>query len=891
MEYEIACGCGKSIPVTEAMAGSSQNCECGQTVVVPPLSTLRATEVADATDRPAAALSAQDRPTPVVKPVGEIIAPTKISLREDGGAERGRRTVVMAALTPDALWIQDTARLRLIALQELEIAQPVNGAELAISPAPPGGGEKLTLTFDDATQAKRWYDRIQACQSRLSPAAPSDGRRVPEVVALVRRAPDVGYVGLGRVTFLHGSAQTADQGAQLRAGILGADAVIDLRRKRCPEIGSAARQVTGLAVRVDDEDGRKRLRGKWYAEEVAALTTRMLLLVGSIALLQFLVYGLLTGKSKFIVATGESLEESVLSAGLGTLVIYAWPLVAVALLRVLRWRELLRVAGFAVLIATTIRGLTALSAYLIAAVNSGVAIEKRGLGVLLDPFEWAFIIIGAVLCARAWRLAGRANQILPDEARVASMPRKVWSRGLLATTGIYALLCFGFVALSGYEIGAYMNQPGIDPRREHQALLALNQGVAHSDKKDFAAAEKSFQQSLRIWEDLASKPGAPSAYRANLAVTLSNLGWLRMRHSRDAEAEKYYSRVVRLADQLERDPDLDDDTKKTIAEARAVLAELRGEKSLKLLVEKENAAIRTYEEAQASDEPSKAEGLVRQAIAAWETLLPQSENPSYAKTATSRLATAYLWLAELQEQLDKRSDSEVSLKKAIDYGERAVSMDPARPLPKHNLQLARRMLEGLRSQAFHQEVDKFLRNERFREAIDFLKRSIKELEDRVNSGKDLETALPALAYRLNRLAWLLAHCPDEHVRDTKASVNYARQAVNARGDVAEFWHTLAIVQYRNGDWRDSLSSLEECKAKQGEFDASDWLLSAMNLFRLNRLKEAESAFLKSDQWMREAGRRAERDATSRLEYESMRPSVERLRREAQALIDGQPAVG
>ena len=895
MEYEIACRCGKSIPVTEAMAGSAQACECGQTVVVPPLSTLRAT-VATATDHPAADASAQDRPTPVVKPVGEIIAPTKISLREDGGAARGRRTVVMAALTPDALWIQDTARLRLIALQELEVAQPVNGAELAISPAPSGGGGKLTLTFDDTTQAKRWYDRIQACQSRLSPAAPSDGRRVPEAVALVRRAPDVPHVGLGRVTFLHGSAQTADQGAQLRAGILGADAVIDLRRKKCPEIGRAARQVTGLAVRVDDEDGRKRLRGKWYAEEVAALTTRMLLLVGSIALLQFLIYGLLTGKSKFIAATGESLEESVLSAGLGTLIIYAWPLVAVALLRVLRWRELLRVAGFAVLIATTIRGLTAISAYLIAAVNSGAAIDKRGIGMLLDPFEWAFIIIGGVLCARAWRLAGRANQILPDEARVASMPRKVWSRGLLATTGIYALLCFGFVAVSGYEIGAYMNQPGIDPLREHQALLALNEGVTHSDKKDFAAAEKSFQQSLRIWEDLASKPGAPSAYRANLAVTLRNLGWLRLRLSRNDEAEKYYTRVVQLADQLVRDPDLDDDTKKTFAEARAVLADLRGEKSLKLLEEKENAAIRTYEEAQASDEPSKAEGLVRQAIAAWEALLPQSDNPSYTKTATSRLATAYLWLGELEQQLDKRSDSEVSLKKAINFGERAVSMDPTRPLPKHNLQEVelRRTARGVFRQSSVSSGGRqvSLRDERFREAIDFLKAAASsELEDRVNSGKDLETAVPALAYRLNRLAWLLAHCPDEHIRDTKASVNYARQAVNARGDVTDFWHTLAIVQYRNGDWRDSLSSLEECKAKQGEFDAFDWLLSAMNLFRLNRMKEAESAFLKSDQWMREAGRRAERDATSRLEYESMRPSVEALRREAQALIDGQPAVG
>ena len=73
-----------------------------------------------------------------------------------------------------------------------------------------------------------------------------------------------------------------------------------------------------------------------------------------------------------------------------------------------------------------------------------------------------------------------------------------------------------------------------------------------------------------------------------------------------------------------------------------------------------------------------------------------------------------------KNRLDKRSDSESNLKKAIDYGERAVSLDPARPLPKHNLQVARRKLESLRSQAFHQEVDKFLRDERFRDAIDLL---------------------------------------------------------------------------------------------------------------------------------------------------------------------------
>src|SRR5262249_48803314 len=154
----------------------------------------RATEVGDATKEPATGPSGQDSPTPVVKQVGEMIAPTNASLRQEGGAKRARRAAVMAALTPDALWIQDTAQLRAIASQELEIALPGNGAELAIFRALPGGQEKFTLTFGDSTQAKRWYDKIQACLSNFSPAEPRCGRVVPEVVALVRRAPDVAYV-------------------------------------------------------------------------------------------------------------------------------------------------------------------------------------------------------------------------------------------------------------------------------------------------------------------------------------------------------------------------------------------------------------------------------------------------------------------------------------------------------------------------------------------------------------------------------------------------------------------------------------------------------------------------------------------------------------------------
>ena len=436
-----------------------------------------------------------------------------------------------------------------------------------------------------------------------------------------------------------------------------------------------------------------------------------------------------------------------------------------------------------------------------------------------------------------------------------------------------------------------MLREGVDPKREHEALLALNQGAAEANKGDFAAADKSLQRALELWEALASRRQAPPQYRANLAMTLNDLGWIRLRQSRKDEAEAYYSRTVVLADELKNDPVLDEKTKKTLAGARSALSALRGEKSATLVDEKDKAAIRKYEEAEVSDakEGPRAEGLYREAIAAWEEILPQATNREYTTFAVARLTEAYIRLGDLQERLGKRSESEASLKKAIDYGQRSVDLEPGRPLAKHNLDIARRMLDGLREQVFEEEINKLTRAQRFSDAVDVFTRGIKEQDDRVRAGKGLETAVPSLAYRLNRLAWLLAHCPDKRVRDAKAAIEHARRATSLRSDVADYWYTLAMAQYRHGDWRDSLVSLDTLKAKQGEAGASDMVLSGMNLFRLNRKDEARAALKQAVRLMDEINQKAAGDALLRMEFELMRPAVEALLMEAQKLMNGDPA--
>ena len=209
-------------------------------------------------------------------------------------------------------------------------------------------------------------------------------------------------------------------------------------------MGWRARQVTGLAVRVDDADSRKRLRWKWYAEEVSALTRSMLVVLALAMILGFIAVALLPGKTRLIAATGETFSESIESAALSLGLFYGWPLVMVVLLRVLRWRELLRPAGLGVLAVTTVRGLVVVVVHLLVLLNSAITVRPQMMMMVVDPVEWAFIIAGALMCGRAWHLARRATEMLPEDAQVVSAARRLSSRGLLATTGIFALAVIGW---------------------------------------------------------------------------------------------------------------------------------------------------------------------------------------------------------------------------------------------------------------------------------------------------------------------------------------------------------------------------------------------------------------------------------------------------------------
>src|SRR5262249_25803235 len=160
---------------------------------------------------------------PQLDPFEEILPPTQVTLRTRPGSPSQGSAPVMATLTADAVWIQETYHLRKVPLQALAtIESRPNASKLALTFTPEAEGETLVLGFPNAHFRDRWCQQLLAQQQQTA-AAPQD-RYVPEGVSLVQGSLKCPHVVVARVEASALTYRKADRTLQLRAGIRGADA-------------------------------------------------------------------------------------------------------------------------------------------------------------------------------------------------------------------------------------------------------------------------------------------------------------------------------------------------------------------------------------------------------------------------------------------------------------------------------------------------------------------------------------------------------------------------------------------------------------------------------------------------------------------------------------------
>jgi hypothetical protein len=103
--------------------------------------------------------------------------------------------------------------------------------------------------------------------------------------------------------------------------------------------------------------------------------------------------------------------------------------------------------------------------------------------------------------------------------------------------------------------------------------------------------------------------------------------------------------------------------------------------------------------------------------------------------------------------------------------------------------------------------------------------------------------------RLNKEAWQLVTGPAEQ-RDPTRALQLVQKAVKQKPAEATFLNTLGVAQYRNGQYREAIATLEKSLAAgKGQWDAFDLFFLAMCHAQLGDAAKAKDCFVRAVTWV------------------------------------------
>jgi tetratricopeptide (TPR) repeat protein/tRNA A-37 threonylcarbamoyl transferase component Bud32 len=465
-------------------------------------------------------------------------------------------TGAFLGLARDALWIVYQGEIHHWPLQAfVELRRFGAGVNMRLRRA--DAFVQQSFEFRHAKECQECCDLLLELKSRL-PAedAPSADWPPVEPVVLMRRPPAVRYQALGGVEYQDATRGRAEAGLQIRAAMMGADAVVDVQEERLPQLGRTVHRRSGLAVRAVDAVGRREIRMRWFAAQAGWLTRWMLLLNGVVFIATLLGSVLLQVTDFGLAGAPSALHENFLQE-LGWLfvVVVAMqvvPFTLILLARRLQWPQLLKPAVIA-LTALTAKPLAGLLGWLAAGLLHGTWAGGLLFGLsVLDPINLAMLVVAAILCRRTWQLCAEYARLAPDAEVPVPAVRRGAGWAALAAAVLFALLLGGQQSWAWYYRISHVAFLPSNRRLEAEALEHFKKGAALLAQNP-QAAEAELRRALRNWQELTAAAPLQPEYRHNLAATHHNLGAAFARRGRIAEAIESYRQAVLHFDRLSAD--------------------------------------------------------------------------------------------------------------------------------------------------------------------------------------------------------------------------------------------------------------------------------------------------------------------------------------------------
>jgi serine/threonine protein kinase len=436
---------------------------------------------------------------------------------------------------------------------------------------------------------------------------------------------------------------------------------------------------------------------------------------------------------------------------------------------------------------------------------------------------------------------------------------------------------------------------------EHRAKLAyayFGLGLALAETRGSRQAEQAHRSAIAILEQLLEEhPGVPE-YRKTLALAYTNLG--KMLRARPEEAEPAHRKAIRLCEELVAEFPQTPRFRGELVRSHYSLGMLRAKSGRQEEAEAVlRGAIALYRQAADSldasehrlvlpnlyidlaqvqetlDRPRDAEASYREASVLCEKYV--SDFPSIP-VYRIKLSAAYANLVRLLERRDRAEEATRVCRRALDRYARFAAhlpVDPADPgIARAAEELKAVLINNRRppeiEQGYRQALGlseeqaarsptvlghQFLAAYWHEQLGGLLASGGRNGEVAHAYGQALSHYQAALGLNpnhvpsLNRVAWLLATCPDEHFRDAGRAVGLAKQAVGLAPRAGNLLTTLGVAHYRAGEWEASRAALVHATELHGGGDGLDWLFLAMANGRLGQRDEARACYRRAAEWM------------------------------------------
>jgi tetratricopeptide (TPR) repeat protein len=358
-------------------------------------------------------------------------------------------------------------------------------------------------------------------------------------------------------------------------------------------------------------------------------------------------------------------------------------------------------------------------------------------------------------------------------------------------------------------------------------------------------AAETYRATVAVYERLAAEHPDNAVYLSGVGRNANNHAGNLMRMERPAEAEPHYQKSAAAYEKLAREfpPNLRYPWERTgtllgwshcLSDlGRSVEAERRLREAKQLGEELVRAwpAWPSYQRDVAridlalarlladTGRAEEAEKLVGEALTISDKLCAV---PRVQPADRQMLGSALSHLGSVLDRLGRAEEAEQSHRKALAVREQLAVDNP--DVPDFGKQLA----------ASHCDLGALLRNtECFPQAV-----------ERFREANKLDSTNPE---PLDRLAELLANCPDPKLRDAVHAMQLATRAVDLRPRSAAYRQTLGEAQYRAGKYTESLATLDEA-LRGGAPAGRTRLFQAMAYWKTGDKVRARQSYIEAVKW-------------------------------------------